>query len=289
MAKGVSLSMDQILQQAIIKINQSYKIPSKIVAGKPLHGGTVSRVWLLTDEKQYQYVLKQNVEVNEEVFYLKSYQSIDLLPNVLFFDRKQQFYVYEYVSGRIQKSIRNKQAMLMKLVRKLWAQAVVVTPTKWGWASQPLNNWSAFLLAEINEAKPINDQILSQESYTVVAQLTKDQRHQTQAYLLHGDCGIHNLLQIDNQVVAVIDPQTLYGDRLFELVATFCSSPEQLTEETLRPAVELLLGEYPKEEVVEGVLIGLYLRMYRCYWHHREDLPQYLLAWDDWLKKYQVN
>lgn len=45
MNKGVSLSMDQILQQAIIKINQSYKIPSKIVAGKPLHDGTVSRVW----------------------------------------------------------------------------------------------------------------------------------------------------------------------------------------------------------------------------------------------------
>lgn len=91
MAKGVSLSMDQILQQAIIKINQSYKIPSKIVAGKPLHGGTVSRVWLLTDEKQYQYVLKQNVEVNEEVFYLKSYQSIDLLPNVLFLIASNNF------------------------------------------------------------------------------------------------------------------------------------------------------------------------------------------------------
>lgn len=281
--------MDQILQQAIIKINQSHKIPSKIVAGKPLHGGTASRVWLLTDEEQHQYVLKQNPEVNEEVAYLEAYQSIDLLPNVLFFEREQQFYVYEYLSGSIQKSIRNKQAMLIELVRKLWLHAVVVTPTNWGWASQPVNDWSAFLLAEINEAKPINNQFLPQEAYTIVAQLAKNQRRQTQAYLLHGDCGIHNLLQNDNQVVAVIDPQTLYGDRLFELVATFCSSPEQLTEGTLRPAVELLLGEYQKEEVVEAVLIGLYLRIYRCYWHHREDLPQYLLAWGNWLKKYQVN
>lgn len=281
--------MDQILQQAIIKINQSHKIPSKIVAGKPLHGGTASRVWLLTDEEQHQYVLKQNPEVNEEVAYLEAYQSIDLLPNVLFFEREQQFYVYEYLSGSIQKSIRNKQAMLIELVRKLWLHVVVVTPTNWGWASQPVNDWSAFLLAEINEAKPINNQFLPQEAYTIVAQLAKNQRRQTQAYLLHGDCGIHNLLQNDNQVVAVIDPQTLYGDRLFELVATFCSSPEQLTEGTLRPAVELLLGEYQKEEVVEAVLIGLYLRIYRCYWHHREDLPQYLLAWGNWLKKYQVN
>ena len=281
--------MDQILQQAIIKINQSHKIPSKIVAGKPLHGGTASRVWLLTDEEQHQYVLKQNPEVNEEVAYLEAYQSIDLLPNVLFFEREQQFYVYQYLSGSIQKSIRNKQAMLIELVRKLWLHAVVVTPTNWGWASQPVNDWSAFLLAEINEAKPINNQFLPQEAYTIVAQLAKNQRRQTQAYLLHGDCGIHNLLQNDNQVVAVIDPQTLYGDRLFELVATFCSSPEQLTEGTLRPAVELLLGEYQKEEVVEAVLIGLYLRIYRCYWHHREDLPQYLLAWGNWLKKYQVN
>lgn len=281
--------MDQILQQAIIKINQSHKIPSKIVAGKPLHGGTASRVWLLTDEEQHQYVLKQNPEVNEEVAYLEAYQSIDLLPNVLFFEREQQFYVYEYLSGSIQKSIRNKQEMLIELVRKLWLHVVVVTPTNWGWASQPVNDWSAFLLAEINEAKPINNQFLPQEAYTIVAQLAKNQRRQTQAYLLHGDCGIHNLLQIDNQVVAVIDPQTLYGDRLFELVATFCSSPEQLTEGTLRPAVELLLGEYQKEEVVEAVLIGLYLRIYRCYWHHREDLPQYLLAWGNWLKKYQVN
>lgn len=281
--------MDQILQQAIIKINQSHKIPSKIVAGKPLHGGTASRVWLLTDEEQHQYVLKQNPEVNEEVAYLEAYQSIDLLPNVLFFEREQQFYVYEYLSGSIQKSIRNKQEMLIELVRKLWLHAVVVTPTNWGWASQPVNDWSAFLLAEINEAKPINNQFLPQEAYTIVAQLAKNQRRQTQAYLLHGDCGIHNLLQNDNQVVAVIDPQTLYGDRLFELVATFCSSPEQLTEGTLRPAVELLLGEYQKEEVVEAVLIGLYLRIYRCYWHHREDLPQYLLAWGNWLKKYQVN
>ena len=281
--------MDQILQQAIIKINQSHKIPSKIVAGKPLHGGTASRVWLLTDEEQHQYVLKQNPEVNEEVAYLEAYQSIDLLPNVLFFEREQQFYVYEYLSGSIQKSIRNKQAMLIELVRKLWLHTVVVTPTNWGWASQPVNDWSAFLLAEINEAKPINNQFLPQEAYTIVAQLAKNQRRQTQAYLLHGDCGIHNLLQNDNQVVAVIDPQTLYGDRLFELVATFCSSPEQLTEGTLRPAVELLLGEYQKEEVVEAVLIGLYLRIYRCYWHHREDLPQYLLAWGNWLKKYQVN
>ena len=94
----------------------------------------------------------------------------------------------------------------------------------------------------------------------------------------------NNLLQVENKVVAVIDPQTLCGDRLFELVGTFCSSPEQLTEETLQPAVELLFGTYDRKTVIEAVLIGLYLRIYRCYWHHREDLPQYLIAWEKWIK-----
>lgn len=279
--------MEEKLKDYIQTINQNQILASDVLKARPLSGGTASNVWLLSDSSQRQYVLKQNSQVNEEVTYLEVYKKSRYLPKVIFFDQRQQFYVYEYLPGIIQPFIADKQTMLLELATDLWSHAVLVPPSKWGWTISPTSSWTAFLLAEIADAKETNSSILPTDSDAFVFQLVQKQKGPAQAYLLHGDCGTHNLLQIDQQVVSVIDPEPLYGTRLFELVATFCSSPEQLTENTLKPAVELLIGTYDRQTVIEEVLIGLYLRIYRCYWHHPTDLSDYLIAWAAWFEKYQ--
>jgi len=59
-------------------------------------------------------------------------------------------------------------------------------------------------------------------------------------FLLHGDCGVHNFIFNDNQLSGVIDPSPITGDPLYDFIYAFCSSPDELSKETIDLVVSYL-------------------------------------------------
>ncbi|WJH35443.1 hypothetical protein N6H14_05245 [Paenibacillus sp. CC-CFT747] len=101
--------------------------------------------------------------------------------------------------------------------------------------------------------------------------------------MLHGDCGVHNFVFQAEALAGVIDPCPAAGPVLYDFLYAFCSSPDDLSRETLLAAAAELEQEKPEEtELVEQMMIQLYCRIGTCLRHHPQDLPLYLEAWIYW-------
>lgn len=257
---------------------------------KDLSSGTMSQVFLLHEEHNDSYILKLNkaTVTQSEVEFLLTYQGISLLPDIVAVDSSYRYIVYTFMPGSTVKKLRSgMKELLQTLVVHLMNQyQPVSTNVGWGWQNAPSNSWEQFLTEEVQAAQEVLVPFLIKENLHISAPspIEKNQnRFKKQPYLIHGDCGIHNLIFCEEKLMGVIDPTPILGYPHYDLIYAFFSSPGDLSKETLYSALVLLTVELPeKKQLYKEVLIGLYMRLAICVKHHPQDLPDYLEAWDYW-------
>jgi hypothetical protein len=254
---------------------------------KTLTGGTTSKLFMLESQDSPKLILKFNKPrvIQSEVYFLKKYEDIQIFPKVLYVAETFNYMLYSYVEGLTNYPGNNKAAILKNIVHAVINHYKPVPDYKgWGWIDEPTDSWGDFLLNEVEYAKDSVNQVLNQENEILVRKLIeKFMVYEGEAFLLHGDLGIHNFLFQDNIISGVIDPTPVLGYPLYDLIYAFCSSPENLSKETIHSAAsELNIGPRNSQHLNEQVLIGLFFRISSCIKHHPSDLPQYLEAWDYW-------
>lgn len=265
-------------------------ISKTIVETKQLSGGTTSKLYLLRDSENNKYVVKFNEPhvLKAESIYLAFYKDVDFLPDLLYTEPDDRYIVYSFVAGAVDYFRKNKKEMLQTLVEELINKyRYVEEPAGWGWADELTDSWQSFLLSRANESAKILKTHLEKEDHDYILDLIKStdrNREFTQPFLLHGDCGVHNFIFTEEKLTGVIDPTPVYGEPLYDLIYAFCSSPDDLTKETISSAASLLKAYENKNDrfLHEEVLIGMFFRMATCILHHPEDLKEYLIAWDYW-------
>lgn len=251
-----------------------------------LAGGTTSSLFLIDNK----YVVKFNEPhvLESEAFFLDFYKEVRLLPNLLYAERSYRYIVYSFISGFTNYDRKNKRKMLKELVERLINHyKPALNPDGWGWTDAPAKSWRDFLLDEMMEARQYTGSILNEADSGLVLELAESQnrnRFNSHLFLIHGDCGVHNFLFKAERLNGVIDPTPLYGAPLFDLIYAFCSSPDDLTKETIEHAASHLMieGNNCGTFLYEEVIIGLYLRLAACMKHHPNDLEEYLKAWYYW-------
>ncbi|WP_226036598.1 phosphotransferase [Aquibacillus saliphilus] len=266
------------------------KIPLNTTQYKELSGGTVSELYLLNSSDDTSYVVKLNEPqvIESEAYFLEFYKDVELLPNMLFVEQSYKYFVYGFMAGSTNYPINNKKEMLQALVEGLINNyKCVPTNTGWGWADDLSDSWDSFLLNEIIEANTFLTSHLEKDEYNFILDLfnkTHRENRDIQPYLLHGDCGVHNFIFRHGKLTGVIDPTPVIGDPRYDLIYAFCSSPDDLTKETIDSAVSHLRinGAKINSIVYEDVVIGLYLRLATCIKHHPNDFNRYLKAWFYW-------
>jgi fructosamine-3-kinase len=159
----------------------------------------------------------------------------------------------------------------------------------WGWLEEPLSeSWQTFQQRCIAEACEVVGGLLSGDDHSMVKQITESVHGSVspQAYLLHGDCGVHNFIFDSSFLRGVIDPTPMIGPPLYDFIFAFCSSPDELTIDTLFEAVRslkpFLLQHATRRILIEEVLVQLYCRIATCLKYHSHHLPEYLEAWNYW-------
>ncbi|MCP3740304.1 aminoglycoside phosphotransferase family protein [Rossellomorea sp. BNER] len=250
-----------------------------------LSGGTTSQLYLVNQK----YVIKinePNVLEAESVF-LQFYKNVPLLPLLIFVDPSYQYIVYEFIPGSTTYSRKNKSEILHLVVRNIINHYQSVPGTNgWGWKDELSTSWQNFLLEGIMESKIILEQHLDFEDLKLVQRLAESSNRipSKGPYLLHGDCGVHNFVFKDGCLSGVIDPTPVLGDPLYDLLYAFCSSPNELTKETIDSVIPTLkVGEYKCGKVLyEYLVIVLFMRLATCLRHHADDFEEYLYAWDYW-------
>ncbi|ANC77477.1 hypothetical protein ABE65_011975 [Fictibacillus phosphorivorans] len=253
---------------------------------KQLSGGTVSELYLLyIDEKKYVVKINEAQVVESEANFLIHYKELNLLPNLIFVEESYDYIVYSFINGSTDYIRGNKKEMLTTLVQGLLNNYKTTSENiGWGWADQPTDSWESFLMNNIMEANKIIDSRLDKGDYDYILNLVPKVSTEKEPFLLHGDFGVHNFIFNDGKLCGVIDPTPVIGDPIYDLIYAFCSSPDDLTKETIDSAVNQFENNKGKNtsHLYEKVMIGLYLRLGTCIKHHPNDFEEYLNAWYYW-------
>jgi fructosamine-3-kinase len=274
------------IKKIINQLMDNNILPSEPIYHEQLKGGTVSELYLLHLDDS-KYVVKKNEPqiIKSEANFLNLYNKTDLLPKLLFVEQSYTYILYSFIEGTTNYDRKNKKEILKTLVQGLLNNYKPVDSSmRWGWADQPSVSWQSFIIDKIDEANKILQARLDNSHYNLVLNLVEKNSKGKEPFLLHGDCGVHNFIFNHGQFSGVIDPTPVIGEPLYDLIYAFCSSPDELTKETIDSAVSFLnnKNEISHSVLYEEVLIGLYLRLATCIKHHPSDFQEYLKAWYYW-------
>ncbi|WP_409296513.1 aminoglycoside phosphotransferase family protein [Peribacillus sp. SCS-26] len=270
------------IQQIIKQLIHKGIIHSEPACFEQLSGGTVSELYLL-NINDAKYVVKTNEPeiVKSEAHFLHSYKETHFLPELIYTETSYRYFVYSFLDGSVEHAGSSKKEWLRVLARKLLNHYKPAKVRCWGWADEPAESWQSFLMDRIIEANSVLHSRVNQDVFPLVRNLVQKIRMEGEPFLLHGDCGVHNFIFKEGRMCGVIDPAPVFGPPSYDLIYAFCSSPDELTKETIDLAADQLAikGE---SSLYEEVLIGLYLRMAASNKHHPEDFEEYLKAWRYW-------
>ncbi|TXC92823.1 phosphotransferase [Metabacillus litoralis] len=283
------MNIDEIIKE----LNQNNIIKTKPRNYKKLTGGTSSELYLLCINEETNYVVKSNESqiLKVESDFLKCYKELKFIPDLFFVEQSYLYIVYSYISGSSNNGGITKRTMLKALVENV-INHYKTFPTDhagFGYTDDLKTTWADFFLHELIEANNVLKQHVAIEEYHFVLNVLeelKNQESERRPMLLHGDCGVHNFIFNKRQLVGVIDPTPIIGYPLYDVIYAFCSSPDDLSKETLDLAVSYLTnkGERYPSILYKEVMIGLYLRLAACIKHHPCDFEKYLKAWFYWKK-----
>ena len=256
---------------------------------KKLTGGTTSRLYLIEGKEQCVVKLNEPKVIEEEAYFLDFYENESIFPKLLYVDPINRYMVYSFIPGSTSYDAGNKRDVLCTLVQEvIHTYKIIMQMDQWGWKEEPVGSWQDFLLKRVMEANENLKTYIIEEDFHIVLEFvhsTNRHTHSNQPFLLHGDCGFHNFIFKEHKLYGVIDPLPVLGDPIYDLIYAFCSTPEDLTKETIDYVVEQCVFHKNKKGKVlyEEVVIGLYLRLEICIRHHPEDLEDYLKAWRYWM------
>ncbi|HFJ9452957.1 aminoglycoside phosphotransferase [Bacillus anthracis] len=275
----ISIIAAQLVKEKVIS-----HYPNSI---KVLNGGTTSTVYLL-DEK---YVVKLNEPdvIREEADFLSFYKGNTSFSKLLYKEHLHTYIVYSFLEGSTSYEQGYKRSMLCVLVKEVINKYKIVPEADgWGWKESPVQSWNEFLTTNVVEAHKNIRPYISEEEYRKVLKLANRDAGINQPFLLHGDLGFHNFIFQGNMLHGVIDPLPVLGDPIYDLIYAFCSTPEDVTKETIDYAMKQCVFHKKDRDLYEEIVIGLYLRIDTCLRHHPKDLEDYLVAWRYWMDEVEV-
>lgn len=253
-----------------------------------MSGTTEGFVYRLSVDNEPKYILKiddpQYLSHVERLLY--KYEHSVLLPKLVYADSEQSFIVYAYTEGTTHFHRGSKINWLTRVVNDLINLYESQCQTdKWGSFEEPCQTWRDYIDRGVEEARINVGSLLAVEDYNKVKRLVQNisKGAGDEAFLLHGDCGVHNFIFDKSELVGVIDPSPILGPVMYDFIYAFCSSPDDLNLDTLHAAAAFLNnGPLDTASLVEAVAIELYCRIGISLKHHPHDLADYLEAWNYW-------
>ncbi|MGY3270195.1 hypothetical protein ACVWY7_003136 [Bacillus sp. TE9106W] len=284
--KGEGMDISIIAAQ-LVKEKVILQYPKNM---KGLNGGTTSTIYLL--DEQYVVKLNESDVIREEAYFLQFYKKNDVFPKLLYKDPLSRYIVYLFLEGTTSCKSGHKRSILCKLVKDVINKYEKVPKVSgWGWKNSPVQSWNEFLTVTVMEAHENVKSYISDEECRLVFKLANSPNRGAgigEPFLLHGDFGFHNFIVQENRLHGVIDPLSVLGDPIYDLIYAFCSTPEDLTKETIDYVMKQSVFHREDRNLYEEIVIGLYLRIDTCLRHHPKDLEEYLAAWRYWMGEVEV-
>lgn len=250
----------KIIYEVLEKLNDSY------IEHKYFTDGADSRVILLNNK----YLIKQNNpdSIKAEIAFFESTFST-FFQKLVYYSPDFEFAVYEFIPGKPMKKITSSKEIISKIleVSKSFSKS---SKPGFGYLGEEFASWSEFLFHEAFHRPNIDD---------IDKQLVKDaiktlEKYPFEKKLIHGDFGTHNFIEDSGKFIGIIDPQTILGDPLYDILFAICSNVGLLNTYSLNELYSLI--DEPKEKIRAMLIVVLYSRISRALKYHPNDIPTYL-------------
>jgi RimJ/RimL family protein N-acetyltransferase len=288
---------EQALQpeEALDTLRRMGIVPASSMLLPRMAGKTEGRVYAIAVDGLPRFILKYdelNYNRNATAFH-REYSGCGWLPEVRFIDPEYRYFVYDYVAGQPGAAAASipKSEWMGQLVKNVVNQYRPASAAQgWGWLDEPLSPTRAdFLERRMGEARRRIGSALPLEDHIAVMQIVDAKFGQPEPapYLLHGDCGVHNFLFGAEGLLGLIDPSPMIGPPIYDVLFAFCSTPDDLTSETLEASLRELNprllpgGARLGVQLAEDMLLALYSRIATCI-KYGTDATEYLRAWEHW-------
>lgn len=267
---------------SILREIKDYSRLNDIKECKKLKGGTLSKIFYISDYNNNKYIVKINkpTVLYAEIHFLNEYKENHRLVNILYVGKKFRFYVYTYIEGFSKNLYDKKTYMKYILTNLINHYKIVPNNSKWGWLEKPSGSWSNFLQVWENDVARNLNGLINKSELKILRNLSRSSKriYSNEAFLLHGDCGVHNLIFGKNRIKGIIDPMPVIGYPFYDLLYAYCSTPDDLDEQIIENiSREVTVGPIITGELLrEEMLLALFFRLGRCKKHHPQDFYRYL-------------
>ena len=281
LAPRIYATIQHLFMKGIIETVELREKPESEEEGK--------RTYLLTADGKPKYSLRmdepEQIAMAEQLH--KAYPDSPLLPKVLYADPVKGYLVQPYVEGTTGQNAEDRGA------KTVWLTALVAdllnryemdeAGGKWGHLTEPCSSWSEFNERELSKARENLNGLQPAEDCERVALLLEPLAETGGKYLLHGNADAHHFVFRGKELVGVLEPKPVAGPALYDLVQAFCSTPDDLSLETLFDAYSRLDAKSgDQERLVQEALLRLYCRIGECAASSSSELSDYLAAWQFW-------
>jgi len=249
-------------------------------------GTTDSRVYGVQTPANNKYAIKIDITggMGASYKFLDDCRDLPYLPQPLWVSNDNKILIYSFIEGKRQDPFKDKKELMLELSQKVFSQyREVGSPEVWGHLGQPaFKTWADFIVGSISRTE-VAKKLLSENSKDHVVFLVKKVYSgiNSKPYLIHGDCGAHNLFfKSDGSISGVIDPCPILGLPEYDLMYAYCSESYEFNVSDFREALEIVRGESVSEGIaIEVLTIGLYQRIDISARVHPEDLDRYVVEW----------
>ena len=231
--------------------------------------GTNSKVFLINNK----YLIKQNSEdiIKSELLFSQN-NNHNLLQKILFYDENYKYIVYKYIEGiNLNDFSYINISQLINTLLDIIKSYKKTNINYYGYVHSPKNTWEDFLKEEIEDCQPSYNLI---KNFDIKNECLIISKYNFEKKIIHGDFGAHNFLVKNNELSGIIDPETIIGDSIYDILFAICSNPNILKCYNLDNIIELL--KEPKEKIISLFKIILFSRITRAYYHHKEDVDFYV-------------
>ena len=228
--------------------------------------GTNSKVFLLNNK----YIIKQNSEeiIKSEILFSENNKH-QLLQKLLFYDENYKYIVYKYIEGGNLNNFSNINIqLLIKSLIEIVNSYKKTDIDFYGYVYSPKKSWEEFLKEEISDCEYSYKLI---KNFDIEKECLIISKYKFDKKIIHGDFGAHNFIINNNELSGVIDPETIIGDSLYDILFAICSNPNILKYFYDLNNIFQIINE-PQDKIISLLKIVLFSRITRAYHHHKNDV-----------------
>lgn len=258
----------------------------KFLCYRKMTNGVHSKVYLLNN----RYIIKFNNQITikgEKNFFENNINRYN--EKILFYDNNNNEYiVYNYIDND---NIEKEKVNIKKLKNNIKEYIFSYKKCDWngyGYLFEEKKSWSEFFKSEMLSRKNNAFEVLNKSEYDKVEEAIDIlDKYPIDKVILHGDLGIHNLLFKNNNLVGIIDPQPIAGDRIYDYIFFIFSDLIFCKDMTMSQLYDELQEE-PAKKINALVILILFDRIIRCVRHKLDNIDEYLKLWEIYTKQIKI-